>query len=76
MTRRPQRWQAEKARTAKGLRELPRCEYTEGCEGKAMGMLAKLKPFRLLLACPKCAAEARDLERQKVRIQPAPREAK
>lgn len=70
---RPAPWLARRIATQKALRELPRCEYTEGCEGKAMGILAKLDPFRLVAACPKCAADARDLERQKVRNQPAPR---
>lgn len=59
------RWQAEKARTALALRALPRCEYTEGCEGKGMGILAKLDPFRLVLACPACAADAQRAQREK-----------
>lgn len=53
------KWQAEKARTAQALRALPRCEYTEGCEGKGMGILAKQDPFRLVLACPACAQRAK-----------------
>jgi hypothetical protein len=63
-------WQSRKAATAKALRALPACEYTDGCEGKGMGILAKLDPFRLVLACPECAQRAR---MESPRIQPAPR---
>ena len=59
MTRRVLRWQAEKARTAKAIRDLPRCEYTEGCTGPGLGVLAKQNPFRLVLACPACARKAK-----------------
>jgi hypothetical protein len=72
MVKRPA-WLSRRIATQKALKSLPRCEYTEGCEGRAMGIFAKLDPFRLLLACVKCASAARDMERQKVRNQPAPR---
>lgn len=63
--KRPAPWQARRIATAKALKSLPRCEYTEGCEGKAMGILAKLDPFRILLACPRCAADAQRAQREK-----------
>ncbi|HEY2848309.1 MAG TPA: hypothetical protein VGI97_00400 [Gemmatimonadaceae bacterium] len=58
-------WQAERARTAQALRARERCEYTPGCEGKAMGILAKQDPFRLLLACVQCAADAQRAQRER-----------
>jgi hypothetical protein len=61
--KRPAPWQARRIATQKARKALPRCEYTEGCEGRAMGILAKQDPFRLLLACVKCAAEAQRTER-------------
>lgn len=64
MPKRPA-WVARRIETQKALRALPKCEYTEGCEGRAMGILAKQDPFRLLAACPRCAAEANRVERAK-----------
>jgi hypothetical protein len=63
--KRPAPWQARRIATQKALRALPKCEYTEGCEGRAMGILAKQDPFRLLAACPRCAADAQRAQREK-----------
>jgi hypothetical protein len=68
-------WQARRIATAKTRSQLPRCEYTEGCEGRAMGAL--VRPLgdengKWTLACVKCAADAQRVER--IKRAAAPRE--
>lgn len=71
--KRPAPWQARRIATAKALRALPKCEYTEGCEGRAMGYLPDNgPPEKWKRACVACAQRVH-VERQKVRNQPAPR---
>jgi hypothetical protein len=72
--KRPAPWQARRIATAKALRARAPCDYTPGCTGKAMGVI--VRPLGngdvdWVLACVKCAAEAKQAERARAA---APRE--
>lgn len=60
-------WQLEKQRTAKAIRELPKCE-TKGCTNTGMGVIADPaaeSKFKLLWVCPHHAAVAQRAQRER-----------